>query len=86
MQYARNVVDPAYGTSFTQFMNIYLKKKYAKQELTASERQYVSGFLKPFLTQVRSKIPGGKRFSAFLNPVRSLSFFMIPEEDETKSS
>ncbi len=82
MQYARNVVDPAYGTSFTQFMNIYLKKKYAKQELTANEQKYVAGFLAPFITQVRSKISSGKRFSAFLNPLRSLSFFMIPEEDE----
>ena len=85
MQYARNVVDPAYGTSFTQFMNVYLKKKYAKQELTASERQYVNGFLHPILTQVRSKIPAGKRFAAFLNPLRSLSFFMIPEEEEKES-
>ncbi len=85
MQYARNVVDPAFGTSFTQFMNIYLKKKYAKQELTPSERQYVAGFLRPFLAQVRSKIPSGKRFGAFLNPLRSLSFFMIPEEEEKES-
>ena len=85
MQYARNVVDPQLGTSFTGFMNIYLKKKYAKQELTASEQKYLMGFLPPFITQVRSKVPYRKRYAAFLNPLRSLSFFMIPEDDEKEA-
>ena len=85
MQYARQVVDPGFGTTFTQFMNIYLKKKYAKQELTASEQKYLMGFLPPFITQVRSKVPYRKRYAAFLNPLRSLSFFMIPEDDEKEA-
>jgi hypothetical protein len=82
MQYARNIVDPQLGTSFTGFMNVYLKKKYAKQALTAAEQGYVNGFLKPFLQTARKMIKFRKRFFGFLNPIRSAGFFTAPEEDE----
>lgn len=82
MQYAREVVDPLLGTSFTGFMNVYLKKKYAKQPLNASEQQYVTGFLKPFLKTSQSIIKFSKRFGGFLNPLRCAGFFMMPDDDE----
>ena len=82
MQFARDVADPQLGTSFTQFMNVYLKKKFAKQPLTLAEQQYVTGFLKPFLQTAGRKINFSKRFFGFLNPMRCAGFFMMPEEDE----
>ena len=82
MQYARQVVDPQLGTSFAGFMNVYLKKKYAKQNLNTTEQQYVGQFLLPFLKTAREKIPFKKRFFGFMNPVRCMSFFVMPEEDE----
>jgi len=85
MQYARSVVDPQLGTSFTGFMNVYLKKKYAKQALTGNEQQYVNGFLRPFLQTARNQIKFSKRFFGFLNPIRSASFFMMPEDDEKEA-
>ncbi len=82
MQYAREVVDPTLGTTFTGFMNVYLKQKYAKQALNTTEQQYVAGFLRPFLKAARKKIRFGARFFGFLNPLRSMGFFMMPEDDE----
>ncbi len=82
MQYARSVVDPQLGTSLTAFMNVYLKKKYAKQPLTDREQQYVTEFLKPFLRTARTRIKFSKRFFGFINPVRSASFFMMPEDEK----
>ncbi|MCD6063008.1 MAG: hypothetical protein K0R82_919, partial [Flavipsychrobacter sp.] len=82
MQYARDVVDPPLGTSFVSFMNIYLKKKYAKQSLTVSEQQYVTGFLEPFLAQVRKRIPFSRRLKGFLNPSRSITFFVKPDDKQ----
>ncbi len=82
MQYARDLADPALGTSFTQFMNVYLKLKYAKQQLNSSEQNYVNGFLKPFLRTARERTDYSKRLWGFLNPFRSIAFFMIPDEDE----
>ncbi|WP_276134151.1 transglutaminase domain-containing protein [Polluticoccus soli] len=82
MQYARDVIDPQLGTAFVPFMNIYLKKKYAKQPLTASEQQHVANFLSPFLGQVRKRIPFSKRLKGFLNPSRSITFFVKPDDDK----
>jgi len=81
MQYAREVVDPHLGLALTAFMNVYLKKKYAKQPLTVPEQNYVTGFLKPFLAQARKIIKFSKRFRGFLNPVRCAGFFVMPEEE-----
>jgi hypothetical protein len=84
MQYARNTIDPQLGTSFGTFMNSYLKVKYAKQPLTPAEMERVSAFLPQFFTQVKSRIPSGRRFTAFLNPIRTVAFFVQPgDNDET---
>lgn len=82
MQYARQVVDPQLGTAFGIFMNVYLKKKYANQQLTVAEQQYVASFLKPFLSAVSKKTKFSKRFFGFLNPARSAGFFMMPDEED----
>ncbi|MGN6567834.1 MAG: transglutaminase-like domain-containing protein, partial [Flavipsychrobacter sp.] len=82
MQYAKDIVDPAMSTSFSQFMNIYLKKKYAKQTLSPAEQQYVNDFLKPFMRTVRGKVSFKKRFAGFINPLRSIGFFVMPEDEK----
>lgn len=80
MQYARNVIDPRFGTSFTGFMNVYLKLKYAKQPLNVTEQEYVSVFLKPFLKTVRKQVPYSKRLWGFMNTIRTIGFFAMPED------
>ena len=89
MQYARQVVDPQMGlsdsqsgTSLTEFMNVYLKKKYAQQELNERERQYVDKFLKPFMAVIRSRITFNQRFFRMMNPIKMVEFFSIREDDE----
>ncbi len=82
MQYARQVIDPRFGTSLSVFMNAYLKNKYAKQELTSQEKETVHHFLSPFLKTVRAQIKPGKRFAGFINPIRTVSFFVMPEEEK----
>ena len=80
MQYARDVVDPQFGTRFVAFMNVYLKQKYANQKLTGADLNVTNGFLKPFIKQVRSKVSFGKRIKGFLNPMRTLGFFFSNED------
>ncbi|XZF14665.1 transglutaminase domain-containing protein [Chitinophagaceae bacterium MMS25-I14] len=82
MQYARNVIDLQMGTNLSGFMNIYLKGKYAKQQLTAQEQATLNGFVKPFIKAVRVRIKAGQRFKGFINPFRTIAFFMQPGEDE----
>src|SRR5690606_21981955 len=83
MQFAREVVDPSVsGNAFTSFMNIYLKQKYAKQALNAGEQDFVSRFLSPFISSVKRVVPRATRFGGFLNPVRAISFFVVPENEK----
>ncbi len=82
MQYARQVIEPQFGTTFTKFMNIYLKQKYAQQALTASESEQVPEFLTPFIKHLKEQIGFGTRVKGFLNPVRTISFFVMPEDDK----
>lgn len=82
MQYANKVVDPKFNTSFGRFMNVYLKAKYAKQPLTSAEQELVTNFLNPFMAAVKKQVPFNKRFISFLNTMRSIDFFVKPEEDD----
>lgn len=82
MQYAVGVVDPKYGTGFGHFMNVYLKQKYAKQPLTATEQQAAASFLPSFIRKVRQHTSWKKRLGGFLNPLRTVSFYVKPEDDQ----
>lgn len=82
MRYARKTVDPALGTNLTGFMNIYLKTKYAGQSLTAAEQQAIDQFIKEFMPMVKKKVPAGQRIKGFLNPVRTISFFAQPGDED----
>jgi hypothetical protein len=73
--------DQNFGTTFAQFMIPYLKMKYAKQPLNTTEEKILLNFLPGFLQTVRSHIPVGKRFTAWLHIIRAISFFQIQEEE-----
>lgn len=82
MQYAREVVDPMFGTDFTRFMNIYLKRKYANISLNEAETEYAGQFLLPFVKKIKQQISLGNRVLAFLRPGRFLSFFVQPQNED----
>jgi hypothetical protein len=86
MRYATRVVDPALGTSFTRFMQLYLKQKYAGQALNKQEQQEIATFLKSFLTTARTRIKRTQRLKGFLNPARMISYFFVQEEDPASES
>lgn len=85
MQYATRIIDPQLGTQLSGFMNIYLKQKYAKQPLTNNETEWVKKFVTPFIKTVKTKVSFRKRFSGFINLVRSVSYFVRPEDEEQGS-
>lgn len=86
MQFARDVVDPLTGgNSFTRFMNIYLKQKYAKQALSVQEQQYVSGFLGELTGKVYRSVRRSAVLLGFLNPLRAISFFVVPENEKPEA-
>ena len=86
LQYASKHIDPLMGTDYTSFMNVYLKKKYTTQDLTERERKIVNGFLGEFIRQVKTIIPAGQRLRGFLSPLRAISFFVQPGDEEINNS
>lgn len=79
LQHAQQV-DMKLNTKYTPFMIVYLKMKYAKQELNDAEQKIVNQFLSPFISQVKQRIPGGKRFGDFFKVFRAIAFFGMGED------
>lgn len=75
MQYAREDVDPQFGSHFATFMNHYLAYKYGGQRAMTAEQQRAEAFLPAFMKQVRTRIKWRRRLVAFLKPARMLQFF-----------
>ncbi len=79
LQYAQSV-DAQLHAGYTAFILPYLKLKYAKQELNASETATVVKFLPEFIRKVKAGVPFGKRFGRFFLVFRAIAFFGIGEE------
>ncbi len=83
MQYASQIIDPMLGgNAFVKFMNVYLKQKYAKQTLSVQEQAMVAVFLEDILKSIKKVVSSGTRISGFLNPIRTVGFFVVPENDK----
>lgn len=80
-QYARETVDPEFGTRFAGFMNLYLKAKYANIPLTQPEQAFLRDFYPGFEQQVFKKIPWRKRMLRFLNLNTFIQYYYIPEPE-----
>jgi hypothetical protein len=81
-QYAGQVVDKNFGTSFEAFTATYLKVKYANQELTSEDSQRILTFYTPFEQSVKSGISFKKRLLHFINIYNTLEFFTKPRQPD----
>jgi transglutaminase-like putative cysteine protease len=80
MEYARQCIDPSLRTSFANFMPLYLKIKYSKEALNENETLAVESFLSNFLHTVNKNIKFKKRLFSFLNPLRTISFYVSSDK------
>jgi hypothetical protein len=90
LKYAAQVIDPLYGTQFAQFITLYLKQKYAGQELTQAEvtTKRSNNFIQPFEHKSkRNRIPLWQRILCdFKNLNHFVRYFILPEESEINDS
>jgi hypothetical protein len=82
MQYAHSTVKPLLGTSFSDFMRMYLKQKYANQTLNDEELYFVKNFSASFIKTIHEKVSFKKRVAGFLNPLRTVGYFVQPDEEK----
>jgi hypothetical protein len=78
LQYAQQQVDARFGTRLADYVNVYLKLKYAQQPLTDREAALANTVYAEVLQQVNAKLKPGYRFSHFINLRRSLQYITKP--------
>lgn len=82
LQYAIQVTDPQLDIQLTGFMQLYLKQKYAEEALPAHELDRMNSFLPLFFEKMRQQYTRFERLKAFLQILRTVSFFVEPEASE----
>ncbi|WP_323787507.1 transglutaminase-like domain-containing protein [Psychroserpens sp.] len=76
MVYARDRIDPKFGTHFEAFINIYQKLKYSDDELTQDEGDLVRNFHSDFNQKVLSKYTKSERFFNFIKPNKWIHYML----------
>ena len=82
LKYASHVIDPSYGTAYTSFIILYLKQKYAGQDLSTDEIQKVEEFYPAFEQKVKQSHSFWQRTYRFKNLNHFVRYFILPEESE----
>lgn len=76
MVYARDRIDPKFGTHFEAFIQIYQKLKYSDDELTQDEVDLVRGFHADFNQKVLSQYSKSERFINFIKPNKWIHYML----------
>jgi hypothetical protein len=78
-QFAREKVDPAFGTHYSRFMNTFLKTKYSRQPLDNFDSKVIDEHYPAFYKKVKSQLNWKYRMSHWLNFYRPIAFFSKPK-------
>ncbi|TDY13525.1 transglutaminase-like domain-containing protein [Meridianimaribacter flavus] len=76
MVYARDVVDPKFGTHFEAFVKTYQKLKYSEDQLTNAEVDLIKEFHSDFNQKVFSKYSKSQRFFNFIKPNKWIHYML----------
>lgn len=78
-QFARDVVDPAFGTRLGRFMNTFLKTKYSRQPMDNFDMKVINEHYPDFYRTVHNKLDWKYRLVHWLNFYRPVNFFEKPK-------
>lgn len=84
-QFARETVDPLFGTHFAAFMSTYLKMKYGNMAISPAEQRQLRLFYPEFEPRVFAKFPWHKRLVRFLNLNTFIQYYYIPQAENQES-
>ena len=76
MLYARDTIDPKFGTNFEAFISIYQKQKYSEATLTEEEKNLVQNFYGDFNQKVFAKYTKSQKFFNFIKPNKWIHFML----------
>jgi hypothetical protein len=79
LYFARQQVDVRFGTNFYSFMIVYLKSKYAGQELNVQDEKMIAEFFEPFEQKIKSQFKFTTRIAHFLNLNQFIRYYHLTE-------
>jgi transglutaminase-like putative cysteine protease len=79
LSYAEERADKKFGTSFAQFVHVYLRLKYSGLPELDPDAAVINTFKSSFRGQVRSKLNAFRSFARWFNIMRALRYFRSPE-------
>ena len=81
LDYAHVKVDPTLGTSFEEFMRLYLRLKYANGNLRQGDDIIIDQFARTIGSAIRKKIGFGL-FINYFNVLLALRYFQQPQQTD----
>lgn len=75
LAYAEARIDPSFEIAFADFMRMYLRLKYSNEQTTPADDAFLATYLEQSLRTIRMRVSVGKRFKAFLRPLRAFAYF-----------
>ena len=76
MVYARDIIDPKFGTQLVNFIDCYLKLKYSKEQLTEEEVQVIDAFYPNFNQTILQRFSAKDKVISFLKVNRWFNFLL----------
>lgn len=76
MIYARDIIDPKFGTNFEAFIITYQKLKYSEDELNQEEVDIIQSFHSDFNQKVLSKYSKSEKILNFIKPNKWIHYML----------
>ena len=86
LQFAQHVVDPQLSAGFGEFMNLYLRLKYAGTGIQAEDHKVIGSFQQRIGPSIRAKVGAGKALINYFNLPRALRYFQNPASTEPETT
>lgn len=86
LRYARTMIDPKLNAGFTEFMNLYLRLKYAGTPMQPDDHRIIDNFQRQVGKSIRANAGAGKAFLNYFNLLRALRYFQKPVTTEPENA
>ncbi len=86
LNYAQQKVDPLLGTSFADFMRMYLRLKYTQGQLRSGDGEVIDTFRKGLGPALHNHFGPGRIFINYFNLLQAWRYFQQPIANDNENS
>ncbi|MBP6456386.1 MAG: transglutaminase domain-containing protein [Chitinophagaceae bacterium] len=76
LSFAKDKIDTTLNLNYSKFITIYLKSKYAPEQLNEDENNFIQAYLKSFNQTLKQQIKSKENILSFLNLSSYFKFFI----------